>query len=123
MFGIKHKISVSVSRNRFGRRPRPLFDPNGSEYLDFWYGNDNQKSNCSGDVQTSPRGKNLPVGRRILDGRFLSQYRGTIRQSGYVAKLCEETRHQKLSPVAPTEFVHIAKRGASFLIPRPLAAG
>ena len=123
MLGIKHSISVSVSRNRSGRRPCSLFNPDSSECLDIRYGNDDQKSNCSGDVQTTPRGKNLPVGRRVLDGWFLPQYRGTIRQPGNATKLCEEARYQKLSPAAPTKSVCDTKPGVSFLIPRPLAAG
>ena len=78
MFGTLHTLPIPLSWNRFGRRPRSLFNTNSSKHMDFRYGHDNQKHHSARNVRTTPLGKNLPVGRGVLDRRVLLKHGRTI---------------------------------------------
>src|SRR3989338_3699634 len=110
MFGTKHTISISISRNRLGRRPRSLFDTDSSKHMDYKHGHDNQKRHGIRNVRPSPRGENLPVGRRVLDGRFLSKHGRPIWKSFHVAKLCEAARDQRLQTNLSEDFTNVLRR-------------
>ena len=123
MFGIIYAISIHIPRNRSWWKPRPFSHPNNSKHLDFRHGHGDQKHHGTRNVQTTPRGENLPVGRSVLDGRLLSQYCGTARQSCALGKLCEETGYQKLPTVTPANVTILLILRASDWYPDRLAAG